>query len=103
MMENPMASFLLIGLAKDKDGNPHLAVISDCTKRDDYINAIKSIQDNPESGVSEVLCVSGSILPAKVEGTKIKALTISRVEYPVDDATAQYITGPVYIKGDNNA
>ena len=97
-----MASFLLIGIAKDSEGNPHLAVISDCTKRDDYINAIKSIQDNPESGVSEVLCISGSILPAKVEGTKIKALTISRVEYPVDDATAQYVTGPIYINGGTN-
>lgn len=97
-----MASLILIGLAKDNDGNPHIAVVADCTKRDDFINAIKNVQDNPESGVDEVLCISGTILPVMVEGTKIKAVTISRVECSVEDTTARYITGPVYI-GDSNA
>lgn len=103
-----MAAFMIIGVVSvensKKEKEKHLAILATCEKRQDFLDAIKEVTKNKDSKIEEILCVQGSVLPMKVEGNTIKAIEISRIEYPVmEEKQASYVSTPVYIKGDSNA
>lgn len=97
-----MASYLLLGLVSTEDNEKHLAILSNCEKRADFVEAVKEAVSGKVA--DELLCVQGSILPLKVSGNRIESIAIGATEYPLTDASvAKYTDTPVYIKGDNNA
>lgn len=93
-----MASYLLIGVV-EHEGEKHLSILANCTKREEYLGALKEIQKQPE--IQEVLCLNGSVLPVKVIDNKITSISISRIEYPLEDVVVEYTSSPVYVGGNN--
>ena len=93
-----MSSYLLIGMV-EQDGEKHLSILANCTKREEYLAALKEAQ--AQSAIQEVLCLNGSVLPVTVIDNKITAISISRVEYPLEDVVVEYTSNPVYIGGNN--
>ena len=93
-----MASYLLIGTV-EHEGEKHLSLLANCTKREEYLAALKEVQTRPE--VQEILCLQGNVLPVKVADNKITAIEISRIEYPLTDTVVEYTSNPVYIGGNN--
>lgn len=94
-----MSSYLLLGVVDTEKGEKHLAIIANCEKRADFIEAVKEAVSKKLA--SELLCVQGSILPLKVSGNRIESIAIGTTEYPLTDKdVAEYTNAPVYIKGE---
>ena len=93
-----MASYLLLGLV-EQEGERHLSLIANCTKREDFLSAIKEATAQPD--IKEVLCLQGSVLPVKVIDNKIQSIEISKIEYPLTDTVVEFTSNPVYIGGKN--
>ena len=94
-----MAVFLLLGMVEN-EGENHLAVLASCSKREEFLSAVKEATSRPE--IKEILCVQGSVLPLKVIDNKIAAIEIAKTEYPLADTVAEFTSNPVYIGGSTN-
>lgn len=94
-----MASYLLLGVVETDKKEKHLAILANCEKRADYVDAVKEAVNKKMA--SELLCVQGSILPLKVAGNRIESIAIGTTEYPLSDSEAAKFTDtPVYVKGE---
>ena len=94
-----MASYLLLGIVETDKKEKHLAILANCEKRADYIEAVKIVI--AKKLATELLCVQGSILPIKVLGNKIESIAIGATEYSLTDTeAAKFTETPVYIKGE---
>lgn len=94
-----MASYLLLGIVETDKKEKHLAILANCEKRADYIEAVKTVITKKLA--TELLCVQGSILPMKVSGNRIESIAIGATEYPLTDTeAAKFTETPVYIKGE---
>ena len=103
-----MAAFMIIGVVSVENANKakekHLAILATCEKRQEFLDAVKEVAKNKDANIEEIICVQGSVLPLKVEGNKIKAIEISKLEYPIgEENQIKYVSTPVYIKEDKNA
>ena len=103
-----MAAFMIIGVVSvensKKEKEKHLAILATCEKRQEFLDAVKEVAKNKDENIEEILCVQGSVLPMKLEDNTIKAIEISRIEYPItEEKQAAYVSTPVYIKGGKNA